>query len=209
MKRSRAIGLAAAVTVLVSLFVGGIDFRMTSGAAGTSVAVALSPFKVLLWAAAVVLVVLGQTQLDRCDAQHPAAWYRAFLALILDFNLYLLIVAVPVVIAALFYESLYLGEFVWAFERDFGRPSDRFVRVIALCAFPALWASLSLPFMAGRSSPGSLAAGIVLTWTLQPPTWRSVLFGPFAYFALAFPFFPATFMAHRLGLTPVAFRRPG
>ena len=127
--------------------------------------------------------------------------------MVVDFNLYLLIIVVPIVATALFYESLYLGEPVMTFERDFRRPSDRIVLLIALCAFPALWVSLSHPFMSGRSSPGSLAAGIVLTWTSKPTVWRSVLFGPFAYFAVAFPFFPCNFMARRLGLMPVAFRR--
>lgn len=207
MNTPRVIGLAAATTVLVWLFIEGIDFRMAGGTAATSVAVALQPLAALLWVVAVVVAVLSQTQPDHYNAQQPAAWYRAFLALVVDFNLYLLIAVVPIVAAALFYESLYRGEFVWAYERDFRRSGDRVVLLIALCAFPALWASLSLPFMAGRSSPGSLAAGISLTWRSRPPVWRSLLFGPFAYYALAFPFFPFTFMARRLGLTPAAFRR--
>ena len=207
MELARLTGLGAVLIVVIWLFAGGIDFRMTSGAAGTSVAVALPPFAALLWPAAVIIAVFSQNRPDRGRTHQPAAWYRAFLALFVDFNLYLLVVAVPIAGSALFYESLYLGELVWAFERDFSRASDRVLLLIALCGLPALWAGLSLPFSTGRSSPGSLAAGIVLTWRSQPPVWRAMLFGPFAYYALAFPFFPFTFVARRLGLTPVALRR--
>lgn len=72
-----------------------------------------------------------------------------------------------------------------------------------LCA-AAFWSSSGIPFWGRYSSPGCLAAGIVLDSKRAEPFWRCAIFGVSAYLGLAMRPFKIAANAH--GFESVSWR---
>jgi uncharacterized RDD family membrane protein YckC len=88
-----------------------------------------------------------------------AGYIRRLLAFLIDYSLIMIAVMPLSAFIPLALESLYTGEFVWSFERDYTRASDWLTALPIVVVFVGLYFYFTRTALAGRQTIGQFAMG--------------------------------------------------
>ncbi len=148
------------VAVLVMFILGGaaIDINFSRGyyiiqAYGSMGSLLAFLFGLL------ILIVTCRRKKNQMDLSRPVGLFKRFTAFFIDFLLYLVIIAPPLVFLALTLEGIRTGEFSWFFSRHYPVYTDIIVGIAIVLALIAFFILFALPVSRKQQSLGQYFMG--------------------------------------------------
>lgn len=125
---------------------------------------------------------------SRQSSEETAAWWRGFVAFIVDFTSILSLIGIPLCLFALMIENNGYPE-IWFIARELNSNENLFYSLFLFPSILLMIASLGLCLHPRIVSPGAFLTNISIETKIEMPIGKLVVFGFLSYFLIAFPFF--------------------